>query len=181
MNIKTLIMTLMTLSSVQGFNSIKPKTNFKYVGDTKPVGYFDPMKITSNSPNELIKYVREGELQHGRAAMIGFVSLLTSELLTDNLGINALSSQSFMDQFPFWFSVALFEFARMKAGWQNPFTKNGKAFDLEDDYQPGNVLGLNEDKYSDDLLNKELNNGRLAMIGTLGVIAQELVTGQTVF
>ena len=181
MNIKTIIMALMTLSSVHGFNSIKPNTNFKYVGDTKPIGYFDPMRITSSSPKELIKYVREGELQHGRAAMIGFISLLTSELLTDDLGVNALSSESLMNQFPFWFSVALFEFARMKAGWKNPFTKNGKAFKLEDDYQPGNVLSLDEDKYSDELLNKELNNGRLAMIGTLGVIAQELVTGQTAF
>ena len=59
MNIKTIIIALMTLSSVHGFNSIKPNTNFKYVGDTKPIGYFDPMKITSRSPNELIKYVRK--------------------------------------------------------------------------------------------------------------------------
>ena len=181
MYFKAIFMIFITLSGVKGFNPIKPQTKFRYVGDTKPLGYFDPMQLTSNSPNELIKYVREGELQHCRVAMIGFVSLLTSELLTDDLGINALSSQSLMNQFPFWLSVALFELGRMKAGWQNPFTKDGKAFDLEDNYQPGNVLGIDEDKYSDDLLNKELNNGRLAMMGTLGIMAQELVTGQPTF
>jgi len=28
---------------------------------------------------------------------------------------------------------------------------------------------------------KEINNGRLAMLATAGIIAQEMVTGQTVF
>ena len=59
--------------------------------------------------------------------MVGFISLLTSELLTDDLGINALSSQSLINQFPFGSQVALFEFARMKAGWKNPFTKEWKS------------------------------------------------------
>jgi light-harvesting complex I chlorophyll a/b binding protein 1 len=28
---------------------------------------------------------------------------------------------------------------------------------------------------------KELNNGRLAMLGVAGIVAQELVTGQSIF
>jgi len=158
----------------------KPLTNFKYAGDTKPLNYFDPLQITSNSPETLIKYVREAELQHCRISMIAFVTMFFSEILDDSkLGINQLSSQSWEIQFPFWFSLAIFEFARMKAGWQNPFTKEGKDFKLTDEYQPGNILQT--DDYTDEQLNKELNNGRLAMLGAFGMIGQELITHQPVF
>ena len=154
---------------------------FAFQGSTKPLGYFDPMQLTSNSNEEVVKYVREGELQHGRVAMLAFLSLMFSEMSTGQLGINLLSSESFMMQFPFWFSVGVSEFARMSAGWQNPFVKDGKPFKLKENYQPGNVLNLTEEKYSEDLLNKELNNGRLAMLGTLGIVEQEIVNGHPVF
>jgi hypothetical protein len=52
---------------------------------------------------------------------------------------------------------------------------------LKDDYQPGNLGNYNMDKISYDLLNKELNNGRLAMIAFIGILAQELVSEKAVF
>ena len=48
------------------------------------------------------------------------------------------------------------------------------------DYQPGDFgLGI-WDRTNVDLMDKELNNGRLATIAVLGFIVQELVTGQKI-
>ena len=68
-----------------------------------------------------------------------------------------------------------FEFSRMGAGWKNPFLKEENYFKLEDDYQPGNVLKVNASKISDDRYNKELSNGRLAMLGCLAYMSHEFI------
>jgi hypothetical protein len=159
-----------------GFAPNAKSSTFRYVGDIAPVGYFDPLKLSSSLDNGQLKYVREAELQHGRVAMLSFLALVGLDAVSPDLAINQLSSLDLTHQLPYWFGVGVFEFARMFAGWQSPFVEGKKLFALEDDYQPGNVFQISNSKYSDTLLNKELSNGRLAMLGCLGYIAQELVT-----
>jgi hypothetical protein len=72
------------------------------------------------------------------------------------------------------------EFSSMIRGWQNPGVK---PFALKDDYQPGDfglTFGVTEESLGDKM-DKELNNGRLAMFGILGMLMQELVTRQPIF
>lgn len=58
--------------------------------------------------------------------------------------------------------------------------------DLREDYEPGNFgfdpLGLmpKDEAGRNMRMTQELNNGRLAMLATIGVWAQELVDGKTV-
>ena len=99
----------------------------------------------------------------------------------DTLGINFLSQMDFNSQLPFWYVMALAEFYRMRTGWENPFSKNGSAFTLKDDFQPGNYLNVNKDKVPDRRYNAELSNGRLAMLGVAATMYQELVSNHGVY
>jgi hypothetical protein len=136
--------------------------NFNYQGDVPPVGYFDPGIFSSNASDNTIKYLREAELR-------------------GDLAIDALSKMSLEEQSPYWLGVALYEFARMGAGWRNPFVETSAYFKLEENYQPGNVLKMNAENITDRKYNVELSNGRLAMLACLGYMAEEYVTRVPIF
>lgn len=146
------------------------------VGDTKPLGLFDPLKLSEKSKKYDMQYLREAELKHGRYAMLGSVIIPLSERFSNDLGINQFQQLDSNYKLLALGTILLYEFSHMINGWKNPITDT---FELEKDYQPGDIgLGLfnSEDEKSVELLNKELNNGRLAMIGALGMISQELIT-----
>ena len=76
------------------------------------------------------------------------------------------------------------EFARARTGWVDP---DIEIRTLREGYLPGDIgfdpLGLKPTDEAEFLKmqNKELNNGRLAMIAVAGMTAQELVTGDKLF
>lgn len=153
----------------------------KIRGSTKPLVFFDPLKFSEKE--DRIVFFREAELKHGRIAM---VSSLIIPLL-DKMDENILGIYGF-DHLPVNIKIGsvgmmfMSEFASMFYGWENPIEK---PFTLKPFYQPGDLgfrtpIQTNEEEY-DILMDKELNNGRLAMIGTLGMIVQQLVTQQHLF
>jgi light-harvesting complex I chlorophyll a/b binding protein 1 len=146
-------------------------------GPTAPlenVKLFDQYVFAKNVQPALL---RESELKHGRLAMVAALLLPISEQFSNNLGIHF-----FQDNTDFVLpSLALMfvsEFTSMVKGWEDPTVK---PFALKDDYQPGDLGFKLESDDIGTLMDKELNNGRLAMIGILGMMVQELVTHQQLF
>lgn len=127
-------------------------------------------------------FLREAELKHGRIAMLASVILPTLEQFTDGLAINQFQELPDVAQLGLVSMMFMGEFGSMVRGWENP---TEKPFRLKEDYQPGDLgfqlwKGHNEESLGVQM-DKELNNGRLAMIGVFGMICQELATGQQLF
>ena len=165
-------------------------------GATGPAPYFDPLNLSDGADESTLQRWREAELTHGRVSMLAALGFLVAENFHPLFGgdINGPAIDHFEqidDRYPaFWkailFSIGLFESYRSTYGWSDP-TKGGDLFTLRPEYTPGDLnfdpLGLLKDKTADEILelkNKELNNGRLAMLSVAGIIAQELVNHETV-
>lgn len=147
-------------------------------GSTAPLPDFDPLGFSENKD---MAYLREAELKHGRWAMVGSLAVPAMEQMTHRAGIFEFSALPVNTQLCFLTAVAAYEFQFMLNGWKNPYTNS---FELQDNYQPGDAgfrLQDLTDEASATLMDKELNNGRLAMIGFLGIMAQELVTQKPLF
>merc|ERR1719265_171206 len=159
-------------------------------GVTGPVGYFDPVGISSRVPEGLLMFYREAELKHGRVCMLAILGLIVGErhdfvpLLGDGI---PLDKPAFLLGTPyvqetaiakFW-PLVLSSFGLFEVAWLNSDEKKERA---PGDYgwdplglQPKDATKLKE------LANKELNNGRLAMLASAGWIAQEMVEGKNLF
>jgi len=175
-------------------------------GAIPPMGEFDPLGFSKNLSLQEIKRYREAEVTHGRVSMLATVGYLVAEKFHPLFnGEVSGPANSHLGQVqgiaPFFFawlvvSIGTAEIFRSTVGWEKPLdalTKNqkveGKTWlsKLNDGYYPGDIgfdpLGLKPSDASEyeKMQTKELQNGRLAMIGAIGMIVQEQVSGSTLF
>ena len=179
LNIDAMISILLLfslLSSVFGFSQPnKPIIR----GPTAPFQNIDLFDQSIVAKDIQPAFLREAELKHGRLAMAASLLLPLYEQFSDNLGIRLFQDhpELAMVGASFMFTT---EFVSMIRGWEDPTVK---PFTLKQDYQPGDLgltFGGNEESVGDQM-DKELNNGRLSMIGILGMMAQELATQHQLF
>lgn len=167
-----------------GFNPLTDVSmnGIKIRGSTKPLENFDPLNLSLSSTDERILFFREAELKHGRIAMVSSLLIPFLDKMDPNvLGIHGFNHLPDKVQLLIVGHMFIAEFASMFKGWEKPWKK---LFTLKSDYQPGDLgfkLSSKSDEEMNILMDKELNNGRLAMIGAFGMIAQQLVTQQHLF
>ena len=171
-----LFLAISLFSSVSGLSSPNKPIIRSPTAPLENVDLFDQSVLAKGIQPA---FLREAELKHGRLAMGASILLPLYEQFSDNLGIHFFQDHPDLVGIGLSF-MFISEFSSMIRGWENPLVKT---FALKEDYQPGDfglTFGVNDETMGNQM-DKELNNGRLAMIGILGMMAQELVTQQPLF
>ena len=204
------IATAALIAIVPAVNALAPvfvpdSTKFAYglPGSLDPVGAFDPLGFCEGKDFETIKQYREAELQHGRVAMLAAIGMLVTE---EPIEFHPLFESNIKDigpairhldevraSTPFFFEllavgIGAAEFVRSLRGWETPAPGgDGKGSLLKEGYYPGDIgfdpFGLKPDNFEEfsAMSTKELQNGRLAMLGIAGMVVQEFVNGKEIF
>jgi len=144
------------------------------VGVVPPAGFFDPLGFSKNKDDRTLRYYRESELKHGRVAMAaclgwfitagGVHPAFNSELSSDPL--EAMQQLPFVGWLQFILGCGAIE-------WLAEQIKQRPG------YKPGDLLGAaywvdDSDEGWVDYQNREITNGRLAMLAFAGVFVQDL-------
>jgi hypothetical protein len=163
-------------------------------GQTSPMGYFDPLGFATKASKSKLLYYREAEIKHGRICMLASIGYIYGEIFHPFFG-GQLDMESYkvalpqvyeqVGMGPFW--AALFVACAIDEGIRSVPTLKGFG-ELKEDRVPGDFgydpLKLKESGFTGtsfvDMQNKELNNGRLAMMAFVGMYGQELLTGKPI-
>jgi len=159
-----------------------------------PFGFFDPLGLSKDVDAGRLAFYREAEIKHGRVAMLAAVGFLFQEHYTFT-GIDSPSFVSFEQPGlagGVWLALAVMlgnvegksveAFMKLDGGFLAEQNES-KTWRMKEDYASGDLgfdpLGLKPTNAKDlmEMQSKEINNGRLAMIGIAGMVAQELVNG----
>jgi len=141
------------------------------IGVTEPLGYFDPLGFCKKGDEKGFRKFRTAEIKHGRAAMMAAVGAVVQHYVKFPgfegvpSGLGAVNTPPGSYGFIVLFAIA----GALELG---PWSE-------KDDRAPGDFgdpVGLNQ--YTEEMRNRELNNGRAAMFAAIGIIVAELYTGK---
>merc|ERR1712107_764669 len=155
-------------------------------GVLPPLNWFDPAGFTTDIDKGKLLFYREAEIKHGRICMSASLGFLVAERFHPLYGGDIYVPSVFAGKdarlLPFW--AALFLISGGVESQSFDRASYGTDGVLEDGVEPGDIgydpLGLlpSDPEELEEIQNKEILNGRFAMISLLGMVAEELVTGE---
>ncbi|CAE8680518.1 unnamed protein product [Polarella glacialis] len=149
-----------------GMHSFDPANE---VGVTELLGFFDPAGFCKNTDLSGFRNLRAAEIKHGRVAMMAALGALVQHYVRIP-GFESMPSGLHAVLTPpgsYGFAALLAVAAALELGpWTESYDKEPGDF--------GDPLNLGQ--YTEDMRNKELNNGRAAMFAAVGIIAAEWYT-----
>jgi len=151
----------------------------KQLGVTDPLGYFDPLGFCKVGDEAGFRNLRSAEMKHGRVAMMAAVGAVAQaafqfpgfEDVPKGLGAVFTPPGTYGFAALFLVSGAL----ELTVWRDDPAKGPDSIGDFGNPLQLGLGAPLGE---SEDMRNRELNNGRAAMFAILGIIVAELATGK---
>jgi len=177
--------------ALNGWIPDESKPCYGLPGAIAPLGFFDPLGFTKDMELMGVKRFREAEIMHGRVAMmatIGYIIGESTPTITYGMNVHHTIANNQIPEvpgtvlFPFFLCINISEAIRSSIGWVEPGL--GPLFTLRENYYPGDIrfdpLGLKptDAKEFENMQNKELSNGRLAMIAAAGMCVQEQINGK---
>ncbi|CAN0021257.1 unnamed protein product [Heterosigma akashiwo] len=152
-----------------------------FEGILEPAGFWDPLGLSADRSYETLQWWRAAELKHGRVCMLACLGIWTQAVLSlpDPVfadGSNAIESlNKLAAERPQAIIQILLAIGAIEV---NSFmaSEGKEAGDLGFD-----PLGYKEKYDFNEKRTKELQNGRLAMLGAAGMLTQNALTGQGVF
>jgi len=151
---------------------------------------WDPLNLAEGKPKEVINKYRDAELIHGRMAMAAVAGILMAEkfhpVFPEISGTAHEQLAAVFEKVPAfrWFALMHIWINEGLRLYKFDIEKRGGA--LKSGEVPGDYgydpLNLMPKKPDAALVrqNQEINNGRLAMVASLGMIADEQITGQPI-
>ena len=194
-------------SDLNGWVPDESKFAFGLPGSIDPIQAFDPLGFADGADLTQMKQYREAETTHGRVAMLAIIGFLVTEqpfnfhplfgTADRDIGPAIRHLDEVRASAPIFFAIlaaaiGAAEFGRSLKGWETPANLSGTPGDgnnkaLKESYYPGDIgfdpFGLKPDNFEEfsKMSTKELQNGRLAMLGVAGIVAQELINGKEIF